>query len=117
MLDQMLINILTLVRSVSIGSPVGNSDPCLISGICNFKTKKKKPFVRSSRKWNFEKADFNLYREKLALIDCDASFELSALDDVCLDIANKILKAAQDNISNLLATVWLSCEHCLEKKA
>ena len=80
-LDQILTNFPTLVKEVNVDAPLSTSDHCLISAKCLFKIKRQKVYMR--RMWNFGRANFDLFRQTLAEIDWENSFQSENLNDIC----------------------------------
>ena len=103
LLDVFLTNFPSLVKEVKVYAPIGSSDHCMISLKIDMKRKKKKAYIR--RMWEFKKANFELYRDKIRDTDWEECFNKYDIDEICKSVNENILSAANEAIPNRMVTV------------
>ena len=92
-LDQILSNIPQFVSRVSVQSPVAQNDHCTVTASLLFRVKTDKPYERFI--WQYSKANFDFFREKLNEVDWDACFDEPNVDLACLTWTHKFLDVAR----------------------
>ncbi len=102
-LDQVLTNIPQFVKSTAVSVPVASSDHCVVEFSLLFRIRQAKSYERTM--WNFNKTDFEAYREFLDTCDWDYCFESNDIDIAAEMWTEKLLNVAKFTIPNRLVTV------------
>ena len=96
-LDLVITNLPMLVRDVGVGSPVHENDHSTIFGTLNLKTVKRQTFSRDM--WDFQNANFDLFREELGNANWEECLDSDDIDIICdrwsklfLKISEKVIK-------------------------
>ena len=84
----------TFARNTNVSAPLANRDHCLISANLLFRRKKEPTFIRTV--WNYEKANFDSFREKLFECNWDACFDSDDIDSICENQMNTFLSVTKD---------------------
>ena len=81
LLDQFITNIPFYVKNSGVKPPVSKNDNCTIFLTLLFRCKKKKAYTR--RMWDYENADFNLFRNTLQTIKWEECFNTNDVNIAC----------------------------------
>jgi len=82
-LDQFISNVPSLVCNVGVLDPISTCDHCPIKASFKMRNKYNKPKAYKRHIWQYHKADFNEFRQKLLEVDWEACFLYDDIDRVC----------------------------------
>ena len=102
-LDQVLSNVPSFVTQSSVLPPIATSDHCVVSATLNFNVTSEHAYKRHI--WEYDKADFNLFRNALTHANFDECFESSDIDIICESWTSKFLSVAKDSVPNKIVTI------------
>ena len=101
--DQIISNIPYLLKNVTIISPIGTSDHCVVAAQFGFNIEKRKCYQR--KVWYYKKADFDYFRSELAGHNWDSCFSSGNPDTICTEWTKTFLEIANKCIPNKIITI------------
>ena len=120
-LDQLLSNVPTFVRSIHVDPPVSTNDHSTLSAILNFKLKHDSAYERLI--WDFKRADFTEFRKQIEETNWDHCFETEDIDIASKRWSETLLNLARTCIPNKVVIIrprdspWFSTRlHKLKRK-
>ena len=102
-LDQIITNMPNFVRNVNVSAPLSNCDHCLVSANLLFRRKKASAYTRLV--WEYDKADFGIFRDRLFSSDWDACFDSDNIDLICEKWTDTFMSVAKEYVPNKNVTI------------
>ena len=102
-MDQIISNMPQYMKSITVLPPVGQSDRCTVAASLFFRVQKVNCFDRHI--WDYSRADFDIFRQKLNEADWDACFDTDCIDTACNMWTQSFLSVAQSCIPNRNVTI------------
>ena len=102
-LDQVLTNSPFFIKGVTVTPPISTNDHCTVGITVNFKVKKDVAYKRTV--WDYKKANFDEFRQKLKETHFDNCFDSDDIDVVCSNWTNLFLQVAKSSVPNKLVTI------------
>ena len=96
-LDQIISNVPNFLHDIRILPPISNCDHCVVGANLLFRRKKEPAYERHV--WEYDKADFNTFRNYLNGVNWDSCFS-DDIDSCCNHWSDLFLKAAEHCIPN-----------------
>ena len=119
-LDQALTGSPAFIEKVEIQPPLSTSDHCTIALELKFDLPKEKPYERHI--WQFDKGNFEGFRDALRIADFDSCFDTECIDEACKNWTDTFLTVARTNVPNKVVLIrpkdspWYSNELRLSKR-
>ena len=120
-LDQIITNIPNFVKECKISPPISNCDHCVVSAKLLFRRKLEPTYNRHI--WDYEKANFEHFRNYLNSLDWETCFQYNDVDACCNEWTKRFINAAEYCIPNKNITVrihdlpWYNSHlRCLKRK-
>ena len=120
-LDQFLSNIPDCITDTQVLPPVSVNDHCTAAGKLRFQVMPRKSYQRHT--WQYNQANFNLFRQSLAGADWDTCFESDDIDVVTRRWTDTLLNIARECIPNKTVTIrqndkpWYTSDLRRQKRA
>ena len=102
-LDQIISNIPNFITTINVSPPLANCDHSVVSATLLFRRKKSPCYTRFV--WNYDKANFDIFREKLNQCDWGPCFDSDDIDSQCSVWSDTFLNVARDCIPNKNVTI------------
>ena len=103
-LDQFISNIPCSLRNVEVLDPISTCDHCPIRASVFLKHKFNKPKCYQRHIWQYNLADFDLFRQQLGSVDWNICLE-GDIDESCLRWTTTFLNIARQCIPNKVVTI------------
>ena len=100
-LDQIISNIPLYVRQPTVLPPVGSSDHCSVTADLHI----EKDTCYQRKVWNYDKANYNVFRTELANHNWESCFTINCPDTACSILTNDFLAIADRCIPNKIVTI------------
>ena len=120
-LDQLLTNSACYVKKVEVSPPVSTNDHCTVGCHLDFKINKETCYERLI--WQYNKADFNEFREALSSTDFDQCFINDDVNEACDKWTEIFLSVAKEYVPNKKVIIrpndspWYTSElRCFKRK-
>ena len=120
-LDQVLTNSACYINKIEVTPPVSTNDHCTVGCFLDFKISKEVSYERFI--WQYNKANFNEFRNALSTTNFDQCFTDDDIDNACEKWTQLFLSVAKEHIPNKKVIIrpndspWYTSElRCFKRK-